>query len=109
MITLVEKLDDSPMSNFLDLIGFIPSFLNERDERSAKEQIDLNYNHGGGWQKFDGFSIVKDDPMTIAYPGDPELQAIARMTLHNETIYIFPFAWVMIMQDDGTWEIARID
>ena len=109
MITLIEKLDDSPMGSFLDLIGFIPSFLNERDQRPAKEQINANYAHGGGWNGFEGFSIVSDDPMTIVYPGDPELQAIARMTLHNETIYIFPDAWVMIMQEDGTWEIARID
>jgi hypothetical protein len=47
--------------------------------------------------------------MTIKYPEDPELRAIARIKVNNEAVYIFPYGWVLIMQEDGSWEIARID
>jgi hypothetical protein len=105
----IEMLEDMPMHQFADLVGFIPSFLNDESDKPAKEQIDDHYQHGGGWNSFDGFRIVRQNPMTIKYPEDPELRAIARIRVNDETVYIFPMAWVLIMQKDGSWEIARID
>lgn len=89
-------------------LGFIPSFLSEADPRPAREQLDSNYRHGGGWRPFDGFTF---DPVTrtIQYPGDPLFHPLAVTKLREELIYVFPHAWVLILQQDGTWEISRMD
>lgn len=97
----------NPAWDIFDIAGFIPDFLDESDERSAKEQIHSSYAHGGGWNSFSGFEL-KDDNF-IKYPGDPALPPLAYAKLRDETIYIYPHAWVLILQPNGSFEIARID
>lgn len=89
------------------LLGLIPGFLSERDPRPAAEQFNSNYAHGGGWSPLKRWGHVKDG--IIKYPGDPQMAPIARATLRNETIYVYPHAWVGIFQPDGRFEIARMD
>ena len=91
-----------------DMLGFIPMFLHENNPRPAKEQLDSNYRHGGGWNPFMGFTLDKED-MSIQYPGDPKLHPIAHATLRDEKIYVYPYAWVLILQPDGSFEISRMD
>lgn len=91
-----------------DMLGFIPMFLHENDPRPAKEQLDSNYQHGGGWNSFNGFTLNKET-MAITYPGDPALYPFAVGTLRDEKIYIYPYAWVLILQPDGSFEISRMD
>jgi hypothetical protein len=91
-----------------DDLGFIPMFLNPRDTRSAKEQFNTAYAHGGGWRKFEGFTMRASD-RAIKYPGDPAFKPLAEGKLRNETILVYPHAWVAIVQPDGTYEIARMD
>lgn len=86
--------------------GYIPSFLSVDDERPMKEQINENYI--GGWNPFRGFKIKKKN-WTIAYPGDPDMTPLAGAALHGEVIVIYPYAWVMIIQSDHSFEIARMD
>jgi hypothetical protein len=86
--------------------GFIPSFLDVDDGRPLKEQINDNYI--GGWHKFEGFQI-KSKSWTIAYPGDPDMQPLAGAALHGEVIAVYPYAWVMIVREDNSFEIARLD
>lgn len=31
-----------------EMLGYLPNMLNEHDPRSAREQLDDNYQHGGG-------------------------------------------------------------
>jgi hypothetical protein len=90
-----------------DMLGFIPMFLSDSDPRPAREQFDSNYSHGGGWDKFDGFKLLPDGQ--ISYPGDPPIPPLFRTVLRNEIITVYDCAWVMIMQLDGSWEIARLD
>lgn len=90
-----------------DLLGFLPTFLSERDPRSAKEQFNANYAHGGGWHPLPGFKMLPSG--AIKYPGDPPLPAVAKGKLRNETILIYPYAWVAILQQDGSYEVARMD
>lgn len=91
-----------------EMLGFIPSFLNDENPEPAKVQIDNNYRHGGGWQKFDGHTF---DPgrMTLSYPGDPPLQALALLNFRDEVLYFFDYAWLLILQKDGSWEVSRLD
>ena len=94
-----------------DMCGHLPDFFSEYDPRSAKEQINDNYRHGGGWHPMERwtFDIVSK---RIKYPGDPEMYPVAKMTLHEgkEEIFVYPHAWVVVSQPaEGTWEIARCD
>lgn len=92
----------------VDQLGFIPSFLSEEDPRSAKEQFNENYAHGGGWRPFDGFKFDQDR-LQLIYPGDPPMTALAFTKLRGEVIFLFTMAWVVIVQPDGAWEAARLD
>jgi len=90
-----------------ETLGLIPHFLHDTDARPAREQLDANYSHGGGWSPMPGFKMFPDK--SIQYPGDPPMQPIARMKLREETIYVYPYAWVAIVKPDGKFEISRMD
>ncbi len=90
-----------------EMLGFIPEFLNEDDPRPAKEQIDSNYGHGGGWHPLPGWTMLPDG--NISYPGDPPCLLLAETKLRDETIRVYQYAWMAIIQPDGSFEIARLD
>lgn len=91
-------------------LGFMPDMFSDDDPRPAREQVNNNYRHGGGW-----FPVNQDkyrfdlDTLTYTYPGDPPQTAIARTRLRDETILIFDYGMVAIVQKDGSYEIARMD
>jgi hypothetical protein len=88
-------------------LGYLPFFLDANDPRPAAEQIDAHYQHGGGWQSFKGFERLNHSD--LQYPGDPPLHPIAMTRLRDEEIYVYPYSWVMVLQPDGAFDIARID
>lgn len=90
-----------------DYLGFIPLFLNLLDDRSAIEQLDENYSHGGGWRHFEGFELLENG--NIQYPGDPEYQLLAETEINGDTVRFYPNSWVMVIRPDETWEICRMD
>lgn len=89
-----------------DSLGFIPSFLDEDDPASAREQIDRNYAHGGG---FVPLAKIKMDEHYLRYPGDPPFPLIAETKLRDETIRLYRYSWLAIIQADGSYEVAKID
>ena len=95
----------------MEVVGLIPTFLSEHDPRSAAEQIDENYQHGGGWRHFEGFELIgeKGDKYSIVYAGDPPMYELSRATLRDETLVFFQTSWMAIIQKDGSFEISRID
>lgn len=95
----------------MEVAGLLPMMFNEYDERSAREQADANYQHGGGWRKFDGFIFYDKEPgyAFISYQGDPDTLELSRAQLRDETIILFEHSWVAIVQPDGQYEIARMD
>lgn len=95
-----------------DFLGLIPNFLSEDDPRSAAAQFAENYSHGGGWSPMTGWRYDSAPPSTppfISYPGDPPYYAVAKATLRDETILVFPHAWVAIVQSNGDFEVSRMD
>lgn len=92
---------------FDERTGYIPEFFDENDPRSAREQINQNYKHGGGWFPLKGWKLFEDN--SIRYPGDRTLMPVSTAKLRNETIVVYPGAWVAIIQPDRSYEIARID
>lgn len=87
-------------------LGYLANFLDERDPRPAREQLDAAYRHGGGWVRFEGFTMLEDG---LSYPGDPTMVLIAETKLRDETIRFYNGSWVAIVQSDGSYEIARMD
>ncbi len=91
-----------------DLIGLIPTFIDESDPRPTREQLNENYAHGGGWRPMKGWKMCLPDH-AIYYPGDPELLPVAKIEFREDALFIYPHAWVMLVAADGTHEIARMD
>lgn len=90
----------------IHMLGYIPLFFNADDPLSAKEQIDKNYRHGGGWRSFKGFKMLDNG---IKYPGDPLMPLLFEAKLRNETLRFYDGSWLAIIQPDGSFEISRID
>lgn len=98
--------------------GMLPSWCDDKDPRPAKEQINEHYSWAGGWQKFDGFTLVnakKRGEARLEYPGDPSAREVSRAWLEaggqrkgRETLILFTSDWVAVVQEDGSYEIARI-
>lgn len=91
----------------LEHLGMLPEFLNENNPQSAKEQIDGNYRHGGGWHSMKGFKLGEDN--SLSYPGDPPMSPVASTRLRDELILLYPHAWIAIIQPDRSFDVARID
>lgn len=88
-------------------LGYIPFFLNLDDPRSAKEQINENYQFGGWNPKLTEWTM--DDTQALSYPNDPPMRPLARTKLRDETIIFYPHSWVCILQPDGSFEVDRLD
>jgi hypothetical protein len=93
-----------------DILGLLPSMLNESNPAPAVEQLDHNYQHGGGWHDFKGFTLGGHDGRpTLRYPGDPPMRAIAETKLRDERIILFMGSWVAVVQADGSMRVSRMD
>jgi hypothetical protein len=95
----------------LEDLGYLPEMLSEDDPRSAKEQLDAGYQHGGGWRPMSGWKRNGDGPSaSIQYPGDPPLKPLAATFLHGkEAIVFYPHGFVLILQRNNSFEVARMD
>jgi len=89
-----------------EMVGIIPLFLLDSDPRPAKEQFDERYSFGGGWRPMSGWTLSGN---RIKYPGDPPYSPVAGCIFRTETIYVYPHAWVAIVQSDGSFEVSRMD
>lgn len=88
-----------------DIVGIIPSFLNEDDPRPAREQFNSAYI--SGWSPVPGFRMGPD--YGLRYPDDPVMMPKAMMKLRKEIILVYESGWVAIIQPDKSWEVARLD
>jgi hypothetical protein len=88
-------------------LGLLPGMLLEDDPRPAREQLDANYQHGGGWDPFPGFTLRQDNWLT--YPGDPPTRPLAMTMLRGELIVFYEHDWVAIIQPDRSFEVCRMD
>ena len=88
-------------------LGLIPGMLDDEDPRSAREQFDANYQHGGGWLPMEGMTL--GEGLVMRYPGDPPYYPLAQAWLRDELIVFYPFAFVAIIQADHSFEVCRLD
>ena len=90
----------------IDDWGFIPSFLSENNPKTAIQQ--LNDGQPGGQNKFEGFKFDPERKL-LTYPGDPPMKVMSELHFKNDIIMLFPHAWILVLQPDGKWEVARCD
>jgi hypothetical protein len=88
-------------------LGFLPGMLSDADPRPAREQIEANYQHGGGWRPQTGFTLHAN--YRLKYPGDPPLRPRAMTNLRHEMIVLYDHDYLGIYQPDGSFEVARVD
>jgi len=94
----------------MEAAGLIPEFLSEHDPRTVQEQLDENYAHGGGWNSFEGFTLEGDsDHYVLSYPGDPVYHEVSRAEFRNQTLVLFQYAWLAIIEDGKLLDVARVD
>src|SRR5215203_5284045 len=94
------------MKATFDMLGCIPLFLSENDPRPAREQLDTNYSHGGGFTPIPGFTMLPNGD--LSYPGDPPLAPLFETKLRDETIRVYHYSWVAIIQPDDSYLVARL-
>ena len=88
----------------IDMLGFLPNFIDANDKRSAVDQIKQKY--GGSWRS-DLFSIDKKDIM--CYPGDPPYMPLYELKREDERIILYEHEIVAVIKPDGSFRTARID
>lgn len=110
MITFVSKY---PGFDPVEGVGFIPTFLHESDPRPAAQQINERYAFGGGWRPFEGFAMLPNGNMQYkeveGEEQDPPTILLAEGKFRNETIRFYQHSWVAIVQEDGSFEVSRMD
>ena len=85
--------------------GLLPTFLDDDDPSPVREQLGKGY---GSWKPFQGFELTIKPP-TLTYPDDPPMRPLSAFEFRGELVLLFPHSWVLVMQKDGTWEVARMD
>jgi hypothetical protein len=93
-----------------DALGWIPQFLHTDDDRPAKEQIDANYQHGGGWHEAneDGHWKITENGLQ-GDPDDPPYKMVASCRVGADEVMLFDSGWCAITHPDGTMNVARLD
>jgi hypothetical protein len=90
-----------------ELVGYLPKIFLDSDPRPAREQAKERYAHGGGWHPQEGWVL---HPHGVAvYPGDPPLEPLAMTTLNDETLLVYPYGYVAVVQPDMSFEMSRMD
>lgn len=88
--------------------GFLPHFAGENDPRSFQEQVNERYI--GGWNPFHGFTLGgNSEKYFLAYPGDPPMREVARAKFRNQTIVLFQYDWVAVIENGKLVQVARLD
>lgn len=90
----------------MDACGLIPHFLQD-DDLTMVGSLNLRYEFGGAG---DGKSMAKIDERGVhTYPSDPPQYPYMKIERGEETMWIYPRAFIAIHKADGTWHHARID
>ena len=92
--------------------GHLPMMFIEEDQRTAQEQAEERYSHGGGWLSFKGFILTGSSKKGYAlnYPEDRPMHELSRADFHDKTLVLFEGSWVAIIEADGSMsDVARMD
>lgn len=88
-------------------LGAIPTYLNAAS--SDPIWLQLQENSRSGWNPVPpgaGFQFSQDD--VLLYPGLPPLSPVAMATHLGERIFIYPANFVLILQLNQDYSLARV-
>ena len=94
----------------IDDLGWLPLMVLSSDPRPIREQFNERYAHGGGWSPMDLTNWeFNRDTYRLTYAGDPPMNPIAITQIRDETLLLYPYAFVLILQPTFDYEISRVD
>jgi len=103
----------------LEWLGLIPAMMSANDPTPVAEQVDANYQHGGGWRPLEGWNMDEDYTLTYkdyseSEDGDPPLKPLFQAEHDRgggvmEKVFFYDSAWVNVVQPDGSFEVSRMD
>jgi hypothetical protein len=90
--------------------GWLPIIFRHGDGLTAKEQIELRYQHGGGYRPAPEKLKLGIDAC-LHYPGDDPFNPIAETTLDTgEHLTIFEGSWLLIRSpDNASYAVVGMD
>jgi len=88
----------------IETLGLLPMMFSENDPRPAREQLHSGYEHGSGWQSFKGFTMLPNGD--LQYPEEPPIKLLFETRLRHETIRLYQYGWVAIVQPSGEFEVC---
>jgi len=91
----------------IELLGMVPMLLSDNDRRPAWEQFNSHYRQSGGWRPLKGFTMLPNGDMQ--YPEGLPTKLLYETKLGEETIRLYDFGLVAIVQRSGEFEVARMD
>lgn len=87
--------------------GFLPTFFDESDPRSAVEQLNEAYQHGGGVSPLQNTTVFNPEKkgasrLVFTFPGDDDdevesYEEISRGTMRDQTIILYDYDFVAII------------
>lgn len=98
------RLADLPIN---EVVGDIKYFASQELDVPLRDQFNAAYSFGGGWNPFEGFEMLEDK--SLKYPEDPPLRPLAVASFRNQKVYAYSYGWVAIVEEDGTFEVSRMD
>ncbi len=94
-----------------DIVGALVLCWDKNDPRPAIEQHDERQMGNGPWSDSKGKFKLDPETYFLKYPGDPAYKpmAIAELPLTKQKIIVYNHAWVVILDEDGSWTVDRRD
>jgi hypothetical protein len=104
----------------VDHLGAISDFIDYEDARPAAEQINENYEHGGGWNHQEGFTLNPDATRRNlpsyslqfeagSIDADPPLVPLWATNLRDELVIVYEYGYTAIFQPDNSFQVSRLD
>ena len=101
------RLADLPVN---EVVGDIKYFASQELDAPLRDQFNAAYSmvsFGGGWNPIEGFEMLEDK--SLKYPEDPPLKPLAVASFRNQKVYAYSYEFVAIVEEDGTFEVSRMD
>lgn len=91
-------------------LGYLTEILMSDDPRPVADQLNDRYAHGGGYHPGTRWSLNLGT-LSLQYPGDPPLKPLARFRfpLSKEVAYLYDCQWLVIVQEDNSFAVTRVD
>ena len=101
----------SMRAGILEYCGVLPYYI-QYGEESAREQMRAGYLSTAGYEPFDMMGLPTtgsiDEYGVYEYPGDEPLFPLATLPREIDSVHIYPYGLVGIVEEEGTF-IYRMD